>query len=111
MGSATVTSLMYVLCAYSTSIYIMLVAYGVVGGISTGCTYISSLVIVANYFEKLKGVTTGITMSGSGFGSFAMAPVTTFLLTMFDWQVTLVVLGGMILQCMHRITNDKKKSS
>jgi MFS family permease len=91
---------MYVLCAYSTSIYIMMAAYGVIGGISIGCTYISSLIIVAKYFDKLKGVTTGITMSGSGFGSFAMAPVTTFLINMFDWKVTLVVLGGMILQCV-----------
>lgn len=36
------------------------------GGITTGCTYIASLIIVANYFDKKKGIATGITMAGSG---------------------------------------------
>ena len=96
MAAAVVTALMYVISAYSTSIYLMMAAFGVIGGISTGCTYISSLIIVAKYFDKLKGVTTGITMC---LGAFAMAPVTTFFLNRFDWQTTLIALAALLLQC------------
>ncbi len=99
MGGAIVTGLMYVVSAYSSSIYIIMVSYGIVGGISTGCTYIASLIIIADYFDKLKGVTTGITMSGSGFGAFAFAPISQILISNFDWQTTLVVLASVILQC------------
>ena len=61
-----VTSLVYVLSAFSPSIYFMMITYGVIGGISTGCTYIASLIVIVEYFDKLKGVATGICMAGSG---------------------------------------------
>ena len=59
MGGAIITSLCYVGCAFAPSIYYMMALYGVIGGISTGCTYIASLIIIAEYFDKLKGVATG----------------------------------------------------
>jgi MFS family permease len=67
MGGALITASMYVASAYLPSIYYIMVAYGVVGGIFTGCTYIASLIIVAQYFDKLQGVATGITMAGRYF--------------------------------------------
>ena len=63
---AIVTSLMYVLTAFAPNIYVQMITFGVIGGLSTGCTYIASLIIIAHYFDKKRGVATGITMSGSG---------------------------------------------
>ncbi len=31
-----------------------------------GCTYIPSVLIIGLYFEKKRGIATGITMAGSG---------------------------------------------
>ncbi len=45
------------------------------------------------------GLTTGITMAGSGLGSLSMAPLGTYLLAKFNWDVTMIILGAMILQC------------
>ena len=42
---------------------------------------------------------TGIVMCGSGFGAFAMAPISTILLAKFDWKITQVVFGALILHC------------
>ena len=70
MGGAVVTAAMYMGTVFAPSVYVMMATYGVVGGISTGCTYIASLIIIAEYFDKKRGIATGITMAGSGVGSF-----------------------------------------
>ena len=35
-------------------------------GLSTGITYIASLIIITDYFDKKLGIANGITMAGSG---------------------------------------------
>jgi len=35
-------------------------------GIMMGCTYLPSVLIIGLYFEKKRGIATGITMAGSG---------------------------------------------
>jgi hypothetical protein len=35
-----------------------------------GCTYIPSVLIIGLYFEKKRGIATGITMAGSGILSY-----------------------------------------
>ena len=66
MGGAVITSIMYVITAFAPSVYLQMATFGVVGGISTGCTYIASLIVIAQYFDKKRGIATGITMAGSG---------------------------------------------
>lgn len=99
MGGAIVTSICYVACAFAPSIYFMMILYGVIGGISTGCTYIASLIIIAEYFDKKKGIATGICMAGSGVGAFAFAPFIEWLLTVMNWKSVMILLGGILLQC------------
>ena len=66
ISGAVVTSLMYFVSIFSPNIYFMYASIGVIGGCSTGIFYISSLIIIAEYFDKKKGIATGITMAGSG---------------------------------------------
>ena len=99
MIGAVVLSLMHVLSAFAPSIYVIMVTYGVVGGISAGCTYISSLIIVAQYFDKKQGMATGVTMAGSGVGAFAFAPFSQALTNTFDWKLAIIIWGSIILQC------------
>lgn len=97
-GSA-ITALSFVATAFSPTIIGCYIFYGVIGGIATGCCYIGSLLIVCQYFDRLKGLATGIVMSGSGFGSFALAPFGAWLVGKYDWIFSLIVFGAMILQC------------
>ena len=66
IGGAAITALMYFLTTMTISIYVMMLTYGVIGGISTGCCYLASLIIIPTYFEKKRGIATGLTMAGSG---------------------------------------------
>ena len=95
---AIVTSICYMLTVFSPSIYLMMIFYGIIGGVSTGCTYISSLIIIAEYFDKKRGVATGITMAGSGVGSFMLAPLLSFLIKKYDWKFTMSICASIILQ-------------
>jgi MFS family permease len=98
MGGAVVTSIMFVITAFSSSIGVMMVAYGVIGGVSYGCTYIASLIIIAEYFDKKRGIATGVTMAGSGVGSFVFPPLIGFIIKQADWRFTMSVCGCIILQ-------------
>jgi predicted MFS family arabinose efflux permease len=39
-------------------------------------------------------------MAGSGLGAFAFAPLTQKLIEYVGWQYTMVILGGVTLQCV-----------
>ena len=99
MGGAVVTAAMYMGTVYAPSIYVMMGTYGVVGGISTGCTYIASLIIIAEWFDKKRGIATGITMAGSGVGSFVFPPLVGMLISKYDWRFAMSICACIILQC------------
>jgi MCP family monocarboxylic acid transporter-like MFS transporter 14 len=99
MVGAFVTALMYALSAFAPSIYYIMITYGVIGGVSTGCTYIASLIIIAEYFDKKQGMATGVCMAGSGVGAFAFAPISQVLLNYFDWKYAIMIFGAIIMLC------------
>ena len=37
--------------------------------------------------------------NSKGFGSFAFAPLTEYLLTTFGWKLTMIALGSIVIQC------------
>lgn len=93
------TGFSFVICAYAPNILFFYLFFGVIGGLASGCVYIGSLIIVCQYFDKLKGMATGIVMCGSGFGSFAIAPIGTLLLEKYDWKTAQMIWGGCVLLC------------
>lgn len=101
IGGAFVTSLMYFVSIFSPNIYMMYMTIGVVGGISTGIMYISSLIIIAEYFQEKRGIATGITMAGSGIGFFVGPPLFKWLIKNYDWKVTTIACAGcLFLNCL-----------
>ena len=98
VGGAIVTSLMYFITSLTGSIYVMMPAYGLIGGISTGCTYLASLIIIPEYFDKKRGIATGITMAGSGVGSFVFAPFIGALIKENDWKFAMAICSCIILE-------------
>jgi MCP family monocarboxylic acid transporter-like MFS transporter 14 len=99
MVGAIITGSMYAASAYAPSIYFIMATYGLIGGITTGCTYIASLIIIADYFDKKQGMATGVCMAGSGVGAFAYAPLSQILLNYLGWKYALIAFGGSILVC------------
>jgi len=64
MAGSVIFSAMYLVCAFSPNIYLVIIAFGVVGGISFGMTYLSCFIILVDYFDKRLGMVNGLMMAG-----------------------------------------------
>lgn len=100
MGASLVTALANASIPFITNSYVVVFVYGVIGGISYGIAYLSSMILLVKYFEKRLGIANGIQMSGSGFGAFLIPFITEFFLSRYDWMFTMIVYGCMMMQCV-----------
>ncbi|GAB0090132.1 monocarboxylate transporter 14 [Sergentomyia squamirostris] len=89
----------FVLSTFSTSVTMLMLTYGVMGGFGFGLIYLPAVVAVGYYFETKRSLATGIAVCGSGFGTFAFAPLATYLLEQMDWKNANYILAGLILNC------------
>lgn len=99
IAGSIMASVAFVLSTFSTSVWMLMVVYGVIGGIGFGMIYLPAVVAVGYYFETKRSLATGIAVCGSGVGTFVFAPLATFLLDNLDWKNSLLILAGLILSC------------
>ncbi|ELW66693.1 Pantothenate kinase 1 [Tupaia chinensis] len=59
--------------------------------------YSPAIAMVGKYFSRRKALAYGIAMSGSGIGTFILAPVVQLLIEQFSWRGALLILGGFVL--------------
>ncbi|XP_065224690.1 uncharacterized protein LOC135848662 isoform X2 [Planococcus citri] len=89
----------FILSIFSKNSTVMMITYGFMGGIGFGFIYLPAVVAVSYYFETKRSLATGIAVCGSGFGTFAFAPLATYLLENYGWQGANIILAGLILNC------------
>ncbi|XP_069357920.1 monocarboxylate transporter 14 isoform X6 [Maniola hyperantus] len=90
----------FVLSTFCKSVTMMMITYGLIGGMGFGMIYLPSVVAVGYYFETRRSLATGIAVCGSGVGTFSFAPLATILLNEFgSWQNANLLLAGLILNC------------
>lgn len=82
--------------SYFSILYISVI---VLSGIGFGLIYLPAVVCVGYYFETKRSLATGIAVCGSGFGTFAFAPLATLLLEEYSWKGANLILAGLILKC------------
>jgi OFA family oxalate/formate antiporter-like MFS transporter len=64
-------------------LWLLVLTYGVLGGIGMGAVYITPIAMLAKWFPDKRGLITGIAVAGFGFGAVVTAPVATWLLSVF----------------------------
>ncbi|XP_005177096.1 monocarboxylate transporter 10 [Musca domestica] len=99
IAGALFAAVCFVASSYVNSIELLMVVYGVLGGIGFCMVYIPAVVIIGFYFEKWRALATGIAMCGSGVGTFVFAPLSNYLLKNYDWRTMLQVQGLIIVAC------------
>ncbi|KAI9554053.1 putative monocarboxylate transporter 13-like [Daphnia sinensis] len=115
-AGSIVAGLSFAVASLAMSVEFLYVFIGVVGGIGMGLVYVPAVVAVGFYFEKRRALATGIAVCGSGIGTFVLAPFTTWLLGYYGWRGTLLIHGGLVLNCavfgaMFRPLEPAKKKS
>jgi MFS transporter, OFA family, oxalate/formate antiporter len=64
----------------SSQLWLLVLTYGVMGGIGLGAAYITPIAMLVKWFPDKRGLITGIAVGGFGFGAVITAPVAKGLL-------------------------------
>ncbi|KAH6938794.1 hypothetical protein HPB50_012853 [Hyalomma asiaticum] len=83
---------------YATGIKFLYFSLGFITGTGFGLTLLPAIVCVTSYFDRRRSLATGITVCGSGVGTFVMAPLMQALVRFYGWKGTLIICSGLSLQ-------------
>ncbi|XP_071174835.1 monocarboxylate transporter 14-like [Mytilus edulis] len=89
----------FTVSAFSPNITVLIIAYGILGGISMGVTFMTATIAVGRYFNNRRAMATGLAMSGAGFGMFVYPFVTEIILQVLDWRGTVLLIAAIYLNC------------
>jgi len=53
--------------------------------------------ILAHWFERKRGLASGIAVSGMGLGTFLLVPLSQSLIAAYGWRPTFLILAGLVL--------------
>merc|ERR1719251_408707 len=99
IAGAVVSALSIFISTFAVNVPMLMVFYGVLGGLGLGLMYVPAVTAVGYWFEKKRSLVTGISTCGSGFGTIVLAPVVTALLQVSNWQWTNRIIAGFCLLC------------
>ena len=71
--------------------------YGVIIGIGTSGVFVVLLSTVARWFVQKRGLMTGVVLTGGGIGTLIMSPVSTWLISIYDWRLSYIIMGTTVL--------------
>lgn len=55
-----------------------------------------NVVLVSNWFRKMRGTAVGIVLTGTSIGGFIVPPVATFLILKYGWRSSMLILTSLI---------------
>ncbi|XP_056012158.1 monocarboxylate transporter 14-like isoform X2 [Ostrea edulis] len=97
---ALVAACGFISSTFAPNVEILILTYGVIGGIGFCMMFIPSIIVVGLYFCRKRALVTGIAMSGSGVGTFVYAYLCETLLSEFNWRGTVLIMAGILLNCV-----------
>jgi len=99
ISGAVISALGFFASAYAPDVFSLIVIFGVIAGAGLGLMYVPAIVAVGMYFDKRRAMATGFVCSGSGAGTFLLAPLAQLLIDSIGWQGAIKVFAGMCLAC------------
>lgn len=87
----------FVASSFAQSMEMLFFTFGILAGFGLSLCYVAAVVIVAYYFDKRRSFATGLSVCGSGIGTFLFAPITQMLLEEYGWRGTTLILAGAFL--------------
>src|SRR4030042_1324424 len=87
-----------VLCSTMKTLFQFYLFYGVLVAAGSTCIAIVAYsAILAHWFERKRGLASGIAVSGMGLGTFLLVPLSQSLISSYGWRPTFVILGGLVM--------------
>jgi MFS family permease len=88
-----ITGLSLVLTSRTGAAWQVFITYSVLLAIGMGPVYVVATSTVSRWFNKKRGLAVGIAGSGEGLGTITMAPLSTFLISRYNWKTAYLILG------------------
>lgn len=93
MIGGILTGIGWILASTVTSVQMLYVVYGVIGGIGVGIAYGVPVAVAARWFPDRRGVAVGLTLLGFGFSAFITANIAGYLISAFGVMNTFRIFG------------------
>ena len=84
-----------VLSSQVTAIWQLYVTFGMIVGLAVGAFYAPLSATATKWFTANRGLAVSIVSAGIGLGTFVIAPLTRWLISIFDWRVAMIVVGDL----------------
>lgn len=94
---SVIASAGFVMSAFADSLFVLFITFGLISGFGLSLCYVAAVVIVAYYFDKRRSLATGLSVCGSGIGTFVFAPLNHELLSYYGWRGCTLILAGLFL--------------
>ena len=88
------TGLGWLLASFATSVPMLYILYGVVGGIGVGIAYGVPVAVSARWFPDRRGLAVGLTLLGFGFSAFFTANIAGYLIVTYGVMTTFRIFGS-----------------
>ena len=96
-ASSVFLGLGYLLMSRVSGMWQLYLFYGVIIGIGMSGIMTPLMSTIARWFAKRRGVMSGLTFTGSYVGIMIMPPVANWLISIYSWRSSYIILGIMIL--------------
>lgn len=87
------TGMGWLLASFATSVPMLYVVYGVIGGIGVGIAYGVPVAVAARWFPDRRGLAVGLTVLGFGFSAFFTANIAGWLIGAYGVMITFRIFG------------------
>ncbi|HON80742.1 MAG TPA: OFA family MFS transporter [Methanoregulaceae archaeon] len=87
------TGLGWLLASTVTSVWMLYIMYGTIGGIGVGIAYGVPVAVAARWFPDRRGTAVGLTLLGFGFSAFLTANIAGYLITLTGVMTTFRIFG------------------
>jgi MFS family permease len=84
-----------VLSSHVQQVWQFYVTFGLLVGAGVSAFYVPLTVLAIRWFEGRRAMAASVVSAGNGLGILALAPLTRWLISEFDWRVAFLVLGNL----------------
>jgi MFS family permease len=96
--SAAAAALGFVWASQTTSLSLLILAYGLVAGLGlSGLGSQPNMVVAALWYPTARGRAIAIADLGTGFGAFLFIPLAQTLVVLYGWRMTLLIWAALLL--------------
>ncbi len=98
IAGCILTGLGWVLASMASSIAMLSIMYGIIGGIGIGIAYGATVAVAARWFPERRGLAVGLTVFGVGFSAFITANLAGYIIAVSGVMNTFRIFGiGVII--------------